>query len=327
MHLEENESRRMLLIEEELRKTIIGQDEAVRRVASAIRRSRAGVSSPRRPLGSFIFLGPTGVGKTYLAKKLAQFLFANEDALVRIDMSDFMEKHNASRLVGAPPGYIGYEEGGMLTEKIRRNPYRVILFDEIEKAHYDVFNILLQVLEEGELRDSLGHTVNFRNTIIIMTSNAGAREISKENRLGFSAGSGLMSAAEIETQVLSEMRRIFSPEFINRVDEIVVFNPLEKKQIDAILDIEIKDLARRLAEQNYSLKITGAAKHTLVEKGWDQKFGGRHLRRTIQKEVESPLSDIILEGRWEEGSVFTVDAKKGQIKIKGKNPVMAEVVS
>jgi ATP-dependent Clp protease ATP-binding subunit ClpC len=325
MHLEENESRRMLLIEDDLRKTIIGQDEAVRRVASAIRRSRAGVSSPRRPLGSFIFLGPTGVGKTYLAKKLAQFLFADEDALIRIDMSDFMEKHNASRLVGAPPGYIGYEEGGMLTEKIRRNPYRVILFDEIEKAHYDVFNILLQVLEEGELRDSLGHTVNFRNTIIIMTSNAGAREISRENRLGFSAGSGLMSAAEIETQVLSEMRRIFSPEFINRVDEIVVFNPLEQKQIDAIFDIEAKELSRRLAEQNYSLKITGAAKRVLVEKGWDQKFGGRHLRRTIQKELESPLSDLILEGRWEEGAVFTVDAKKGLIKIKGKNPVMTEV--
>jgi ATP-dependent Clp protease ATP-binding subunit ClpC len=326
MNLEEHESRRMLLIEKELRKTIIGQDEAVKRVASAIRRSRAGVSSPRRPLGSFIFLGPTGVGKTYLAKQLAQFLFANEDALVRIDMSDYMEKHNASRLVGAPPGYIGYEEGGMLTEKIRRNPYRVVLFDEIEKAHYDVFNILLQVLEEGELRDSLGHTVNFRNTIIIMTSNAGAREISKDNRLGFSSGSSLMSAAEIETQAMSEMRRIFSPEFINRVDEIVVFNPLEQKQIDAIFDIEINGLSRRLAEQNYSLKVSGAAKRILVEKGWDQKFGGRHLRRTIQKELESPLSDLILEDRWEEGAVFTADAKNGLIKIKGKNPVMTEVV-
>jgi ATP-dependent Clp protease ATP-binding subunit ClpC len=326
MNLEEHESRRMLLIEDELRKTIIGQDEAVRRVASAIRRSRAGVSSARRPLGSFIFLGPTGVGKTYLAKKLAQYLFANEDALVRIDMSDYMEKHNASRLVGAPPGYVGYEEGGMLTEKIRRNPYRVVLFDEIEKAHYDVFNILLQVLEEGELRDSLGHAVNFRNTIIIMTSNAGAREISKENRLGFSSGSSPMSSAEIETQAMSEMRRIFSPEFINRVDEIVVFNPLEQKQIESIFDIEINELSRRLAEQNYSLKVTSAAKRVLVEKGWDQKFGGRHLRRTIQKELESPLSDLILEDRWEEGAVFTADAKKGAIRIKGKNPVTTEVV-
>ena len=326
MNMEENESRRMLLIEDELRKSIIGQDEAVSRVASAIRRSRAGVSSPRRPLGSFIFLGPTGVGKTYLAKKLAQYLFANEDSLVRIDMSDYMEKHNTSRLVGAPPGYIGYEEGGMLTEKIRRNPYRVVLFDEIEKAHYDVFNILLQVLEEGELRDSLGHTISFRNTIIIMTSNAGAREISKDNRLGFSSGSSFLSAAEIETQAMSEMRRIFSPEFINRVDEIVVFNPLEQKQIDAIFDIEINELSRRLAEQNYSLKVTGAAKRVLVEKGWDQKFGGRHLRRTIQRELESPLSDLILKDCWEDGAVFTVDAKNGAVKIKGKNPAMAEVV-
>ena len=320
MNVEEHESRRMLLIEKELRKTIIGQDEAIRRVASAIRRSRAGVSSPRRPLGSFVFLGPTGVGKTYLAKKLAQFLFSNEDALVRIDMSDYMEKHNASRLVGAPPGYIGYEEGGMLTEKIRRNPYRVVLFDEIEKAHYDVFNILLQVLEEGELRDSLGHTVSFRNTIIIMTSNAGAREISKDSRLGFSNGPANLTAAEIETQAMSEMKRIFSPEFINRVDEIVVFNPLEQKQINAIFDIEIEELTRRLTEQNYTLKVSGAAKRVLVEKGWDQKFGGRHLRRTIQKELESPLSDLILEDCWEEGAVFTVDAKKGSIRIKGKNP-------
>ncbi|WP_461246588.1 ATP-dependent Clp protease ATP-binding subunit [Treponema sp. R6D11] len=326
MNLEERESSRMLLIEDELRKAIIGQDDAIKRVASAIRRSKAGVSSPRRPLGSFIFLGPTGVGKTYLAKKLAQFLFANEDALVRIDMSDYMEKHNASRLVGAPPGYIGYEEGGMLTEKIRRNPYRVILFDEIEKAHFDVFNLLLQVLEEGELRDSLGHAVNFRNTIIIMTSNAGAREISKDNRLGFSNGSSFLSAAEIETQAMSEMRRIFSPEFINRVDEIVVFNPLKQKEIEAILDIEIEELSRRLAEQDYSLKVTHAAKRIIAEKGWDQKFGGRHLRRTLQKEIESPLSDLLLERHWEDGAVFTVDAKKGSIQIKGKNPVMTEVV-
>jgi ATP-dependent Clp protease ATP-binding subunit ClpC len=215
----------------------------------------------------------------------------------------------------------------MLTEKIRRNPYRVVLFDEIEKAHYDVFNILLQVLEEGELRDSLGHTVSFRNTIIIMTSNAGAREISKDNRLGFSSGPSNLSAAEIETQAMSEMKRIFSPEFINRVDEIVVFNPLEQKQINAIFDIEIEELSRRLEEQNYTLKVSGAAKRVLVEMGWDQKFGGRHLRRTIQKELESPLSDLILEDCWEEGAVFTVDAKKGEIRIKGKNPSTIDSLS
>jgi len=321
MHLEEQESHRLMQIEDELSKTVIGQEDAIKRIASAIRRSRAGVSSPKRPMGSFIFLGPTGVGKTLLARKLAQYLFANEDALVRIDMSDFMEKHNASRLVGAPPGYVGYEEGGMLTEKIRRNPYRVVLFDEIEKAHHDIFNILLQVLEEGELRDNLGHTVNFRNTVIIMTSNAGVREISKDSRLGFSSGSGLMNANEIETAAMSELRRIFNPEFINRVDETVVFNTLNQKQIEAIFDIEFKDLSCRLEEQEFKLKITQSAKRLLVDKGWDQKFGGRPLRRTIQKEIESRLSELILEGQWKPGAVFTVDCRNNEIKIKGKNPV------
>ena len=320
MHLEEKESRRMLLIEDELGKSVIGQEDAIKRIACAIRRSKAGVSSTRRPLGSFIFLGPTGVGKTLLARKLARYLFADEESLVRIDMSDFMEKHNASRLVGAPPGYIGYEEGGMLTEKIRRNPYRVILFDEIEKAHHDIFNILLQVMEEGELRDSLGHTVNFRNTVIIMTSNAGAKEITKESRLGFTSGSGLMSAGEIESAAMSELRRIFNPEFINRVDEIAVFNTLTHKQIESIFDIELDELSKRLCEQEYSLKITTSAKNLLIEKGWDPKYGGRPLRRTIQKELESPLSEMILEGIWKPGTIFTADARKdGSIKLKAKN--------
>jgi ATP-dependent Clp protease ATP-binding subunit ClpC len=267
-------------------------------------------------MGSFIFLGPTGVGKTLLARKLSSYLFGSDDSLVRIDMSDFMEKHNASRLVGAPPGYIGYEEGGMLTEKIRRNPYSVILFDEIEKAHHDVFNILLQVLEEGELRDSLGHTVNFRNTVIIMTSNAGVREISKDSRLGFSSGTGLMSASEIETAAMSELRRIFNPEFINRVDEIVVFNPLARGEIDTIFDIEFSELTSRLADRDYDLRITPAAKNLLVEKGWDAKYGGRHLRRTIQKEIESPLSELILENFHPEGTVFKVDGKENEILIE-----------
>ncbi|MCL2800205.1 MAG: ATP-dependent Clp protease ATP-binding subunit [Treponema sp.] len=319
MHLEEKESNKLLQIESELEKNIIGQNDAVKRIASAIRRSRAGVSSARRPMGSFIFLGPTGVGKTLLAKKLAEYLFASEEALVRIDMSDYMEKHNASRLVGAPPGYVGYEEGGMLTEKIRRNPYRVILFDEIEKAHHDIFNILLQVMEEGELRDSLGHTVNFRNTVIIMTSNAGVREITKDSRLGFTAGSGLMSTNEIESAAMSELRKIFNPEFINRVDEIVVFNPLSQKQIEEIFDIEFKELSLRLAEKDFSIKITAAAKSILVQKGWDQKYGGRPLRRTIQKELECQLSELILDGNWKPGAVFTADVKNNEIKIKGKN--------
>jgi ATP-dependent Clp protease ATP-binding subunit ClpC len=321
MHLEEQESLRLLSIEDELHKTVMGQDDAIKRVANAIRRSMTGVSSPKRPMGSFIFLGPTGVGKTLLARKLAKYLFANEESLVRIDMSDFMEKHNASRLVGAPPGYIGYEEGGMLTEKIRRNPYRVILFDEIEKAHHDIFNILLQVMEEGELQDSLGHTVNFRNTVIIMTSNAGVREITKDSTLGFTSGSGLMSSSEIESAALSELRRIFSPEFLNRVDETVVFNPLTRKQIDTIFDMEFKELSSRLAEQKYSIEITPAAKNILVEKGWDPKFGGRPLRRTIQKELEAPLSALILEKRWGDETIFTAGVKNGMIKITGKAKV------
>ncbi|MDR2486031.1 MAG: ATP-dependent Clp protease ATP-binding subunit [Treponema sp.] len=318
MHLEERESRRLLKIEEEIHQAVIGQDDAVRRIASAIRRSRAGISSPQRPLGSFIFLGPTGVGKTLLAKRLAAYLFGTEDALIRIDMSDFMEKHNASRLVGAPPGYIGYDEGGILTERIRRNPYRVILFDEIEKAHRDVFNLLLQVLEEGELRDNLGHTVSFRNTVIIMTSNAGIREISRDSRLGFGAGTGLMNHDEIESLALSELRRFFNPEFINRIDEVVVFHPLTMPQVEAILDLLLGELSGRLAEQGYDLEVMPTAKRLLVEKGWDPKYGGRPLRRTIQKELEDPLSLLILE-EGNRGAAIIADVQDGAITLKLKN--------
>ncbi|MDR0568436.1 MAG: ATP-dependent Clp protease ATP-binding subunit [Spirochaetaceae bacterium] len=318
-HLKEQESKRLLKIEEELHKAVIGQDDAVRRIASAIRRSRAGIASPQRPQGSFIFLGPTGVGKTLLAKRLAAYLFGAEDALVRIDMSDYMEKHTASRLIGAPPGYIGYDEGGILTERIRRNPYRVILFDEIEKAHRDVFNLLLQVLEEGELRDNLGHTVSFRNTVIIMTSNAGVREISRDSRLGFAAGSGLMNQTEIEAQALSELRRLFNPEFINRVDETVVFHPLDMAQIEAVLDILLGELAERLAELGYALEVTPPAKRLLAEKGWDPKYGGRPLRRTLQKELEDPLSLLILE-ECPKGSVFIADVKDAKIRLQPKLP-------
>jgi ATP-dependent Clp protease ATP-binding subunit ClpC len=316
-HLEEQESKRLLKIEEELHKAVIGQDDAVQRIASAIRRSRAGIASPHRPMGSFIFLGPTGVGKTLLAKRLSAYLFGTEEALLRIDMSDFMEKHNASRLVGAPPGYIGYEEGGILTERIRRNPYRVVLFDEIEKAHRDVFNLLLQVLEEGELRDNLGHTVNFRNTVIIMTSNAGVREISRDSRLGFGTGTGLMNHNEIESQALSELRRLFNPEFINRVDDVVVFHPLDMPQIKAILDIQLEELSLRLAEQGYGIKVMPGAKQILVEKGWDPKYGGRPLRRTIQKELEDPLSLLILEEA-SKGTTFIADGRNGKIELTPK---------
>jgi ATP-dependent Clp protease ATP-binding subunit ClpC len=324
MHLEEQESRRLLKIEEELHRAVIGQDDAVQHIASAIRRSRAGVSSPRRPMGSFIFLGPTGVGKTLLAKRLSEYLFGSEESLVRIDMSDYMEKHNVSRLVGAPPGYIGYEEGGVLTEKIRRNPYRVVLFDEIEKAHRDVFNLLLQVMEEGELRDNLGHTVSFRNTVIIMTSNAGVREISRDKRLGFGTGEGLMSMGEIESQAMSELRNLFNPEFLNRVDDVVVFHPLSMKEIEAIFDIEAGELARRLAEQGYGFRVLPGARKILIEKGWDPKFGGRPLRRTIQKELEDALSLLLLESNWPPGSIFTADGRRGKISLTGKIPLPVE---
>jgi ATP-dependent Clp protease ATP-binding subunit ClpC len=314
--LEEQESRRLLKIEEELHKEVVGQDEAVRRISSAIRRSRAGISSPKRPLGSFIFLGPTGVGKTLLAKRLSEYLFGNEDSLVRIDMSDYMEKHNASRLVGAPPGYVGYEEGGALTEQIRRNPYRVVLFDEIEKAHHDVFNLLLQVLEEGELKDNLGHTVNFRNTVIIMTSNAGAREISRDSRLGFSPETGIMDLAEIRIAAIAELRRLFNPEFINRVDDVVVFHALDERQVESILDLQVEELARRLADQGFSLEVLPAARRILIEKGWDPKYGGRPMRRAIQKELEDPLSTMLLEGSYPPGAVFVADAFDGKITVQ-----------
>jgi len=320
-HLEEQESKRLLKIEEELHEGLVGQDDAVRRIASAIRRSRVGISSPKRPLGSFIFLGPTGVGKTLLAKRLSEYLFETPDSLVRIDMSDYMEKHNASRLVGAPPGYIGYDEGGFLTERVRRNPYRVILFDEMEKAHRDVFNLLLQVLEEGELKDSLGHTVSFRNTVIIMTSNAGVREISRDNRLGFGNGTGLMSFEEIESSAMAELRRLFSPEFLNRVDDVVVFHPLEMAQVEAILDLQINELSQRLAEQGYSIRVAQAARKILIEKGWDPKFGVRPLRRSLQKELEDPLSYKILSEDYPSGTVFSAFVKSGKIFLKAEEKI------
>ncbi|MDR0599306.1 MAG: ATP-dependent Clp protease ATP-binding subunit [Treponema sp.] len=319
--LDEGESRRFLHIEEELHKTVVGQDAAIRRVSRAVRRSRAGIASPGRPLGSFIFLGPTGVGKTLLAKALAEYLFGFADALVRIDMSDYMEKHNASRLTGSPPGYVGYEEGGLLTERIRRDPYRVVLFDEIEKAHRDVLNLLLQVLEEGELKDNLGHTVSFRNTVIIMTSNAGAREISRDAPLGFSAGQGIMGGAEIEAAALSELRRLFNPEFINRVDDIVVFNSLSEKEIEAILDRRLADLAERLAERSYGLAVSPSARRILIEKGWDPKYGGRPLRRAVRMELEDPLSLLILEENHPAGTVFSAGGRKGRIILRVKRPV------
>ena len=317
--LAQSESDKLLDIEKELHKTVIGQDDAIQAIASSIRRSRTGLSSPKRPLGSFVFLGPTGVGKSLLAKTLAVFLFGDENSLIRIDMSDFMEKHNVSRLVGAPPGYVGYEEGGILTEKIRRRPYSVILLDEIEKAHPDVFNILLQVLEEGELQDNLGHKVSFRNTVLIMTSNAGAREISRDSSLGFRAVEGIMNHAEIKNSAMTELKRFFRPEFINRVDEIVVFHSLARAQVSTIFDILVDEVRLRLLEMNIFLEISKNAKDFLIEKGYDVKFGARPMRRIIQKDIEDPLSMEILKGKCASGNVIQVTLRNNKIGFRVKS--------
>ncbi len=318
VRLAQSESDRLLQIEDELHQTVIGQDDAIKAVASSIRRSRTGLSAPERPMGSFIFLGPTGVGKSLLAKTLAQYLFGSEDALIRIDMSDYMEKHNVSRLVGAPPGYVGYDEGGVLTEKIRRKPYSVVLLDEIEKAHPDVFNLLLQVLEEGELQDNLGHKVNFRNTVLIMTSNAGAREISRESQVGFRSAEGLMEYREIRASAMNELKRRFRPEFINRVDEIVVFHSLSDAQVQNILDILIGEVQVRLADKEITLEVNRAARDKLIEIGYDPKFGARPLRRTIQREIEDPLALEILKRRFGEGSHILVSVRKNAISFRSK---------
>ncbi|MDX9801641.1 MAG: ATP-dependent Clp protease ATP-binding subunit [Spirochaetia bacterium] len=310
----ENESEKLLKIEDHLHKSVIGQEEAITAVSSAIRRRRAGISSHARPLGSFIFLGPTGVGKTLLAKTLAEFMFGTPEALVRIDMSDYMEKHNSSRLVGSPPGYIGYDEGGVLTEKVRRKPYCVILFDEIEKAHPDVFNLLLQILEEGEIQDNLGHRVSFRNAVIIMTSNAGARDISTGFSLGFRQNTDI-SYSEIKSSALNELKRIFRPEFLNRVDEIVVFQSLNRDEMHHIFDNMINELKERLSEKRLEIVVTEEAKNYLIEKGWDTRFGARPLRRVIQKEVEDILSTMIISGILDDNSRAVVDFKNDKINI------------
>ncbi|MBN2874609.1 MAG: ATP-dependent Clp protease ATP-binding subunit, partial [Spirochaetales bacterium] len=316
----EGESGRLSSLEEDLHRRVIGQDFAVSALASSVRRARAGISDPRRPLGSFIFLGPTGVGKTLLAKSLAESLFGSEDALIRIDMSDFMERHNASRLVGSPPGYVGYDEGGMLTERVRRKPYSVVLFDEIEKAHPDVFNLLLQLLEEGELRDNLGHAVSFRNCVVIMTSNAGTRDLTRGTRLGFGAEAGRFDYKAVKSAALAELKRLFNPEFINRVDEIVVFHPLEKEQVRMVLELELSLLRRRLTERGVAIELDTKAVEKLVEDGYDEAYGARPMRRLITKTIEDPLAAIMVEGACPPGSTVRVREKGGELVIKVIKP-------
>ena len=293
--LEEKESARLLRIEEELRKRVIGQEEPISAIAHAVRRSRAGLKDPRRPIGSFIFLGPTGVGKTLLARALAEFMFNDENALITFDMSEYMEKFNVSRLVGSPPGYVGYEEGGQLTERVRRRPYAILLFDEIEKAHPDVFNMLLQVLEEGRLTDSLGRKVDFRNCMIIMTSNIGAELLSKQGSIGFKAQDvSTADHKDMRSRLMEEVKKTFKPEFINRVDEVIVFKRLAREELQKIVEIEIAALQKRLSERNIEIHLDEKAKEFLINKGFDQQYGARPLRRTIQRYVEDPIAEELI---------------------------------
>ena len=298
----QTESEKLLKMAEELKKQIVGQDEAVSKLTKAIRRTRAGLKNPNRPIGSFIFLGPTGVGKTELSKALARYLFDSENALIRIDMSEYMEKFSLSRLVGAPPGYVGYEEGGQLTEKVRRKPYSVVLFDEIEKAHPDIFSILLQVLDDGVLTDSLGRKVDFRNTIIIMTTNVGARDIKSIGSFGFGGEKAEDQHTSMKNTLEEAMKKLFNPEFLNRIDEAIVFRNLEKSDILQIINIELQDLLKNIAEHKMEIVLDDSAKNFLVDQGFDQKFGARPLRRAIQKYVEDPLAEEILRGSFKEGA-------------------------
>ncbi len=322
--LEQKEQERLLKMENELRKRIVGQDEALRVISQAIRRGRAGLKDFRRPIGSFIFLGPTGVGKTALARALADFLFDDESALVRVDMSEYMEKFSVSRLIGAPPGYVGYDEGGQLTEKVRRRPYSVVLLDEIEKAHPDVFNILLQILEDGLLTDSFGRKVNFKNTVLIMTSNIGTREIKGGVSLGFQPSSEEATYEKMKERLLQEVKRIFNPEFLNRVDDVVVFRSLGRNEMAQIVDILIGELSNRLMERRIEIKLTPEAKELLIEEGFDPAYGARPLRRSIQRLIEDPLSEELLKGRFSEGMVISIVREGQKLTFCEPQPVSAE---
>ena len=297
----ETERAKLLVMEERLHQRVVGQDEAVEAVANAVRRSRAGLQDPKRPIGSFLFLGPTGVGKTELCKALAEVMFDDEDAMVRLDMSEFMERHTVSRMIGAPPGYVGYEEGGRLTEAVRRRPYSVILLDEIEKAHHDVFNILLQVLDDGRLSDNQGHTVDFTNTILVMTSNIGSQLIQEITREGGSEGDMREAIDEI-------LGTRFLPEFLNRIDETIVFHPLKREEIRKIVSLQVKHLEAQLAQHGIDLEITEAALDAIAEKGYDPTFGARPLKRVVQQSVQNPLAIELLKQELPEGSVVRVDS-------------------
>ncbi len=320
--LQQEERERLLEMEKELEQRVIGQEDAIRAVSEAVRRARAGLKDPNRPIGSFIFLGPTGVGKTETARALAEYLFNDEEAMIRLDMSEFMERHTVSRLVGAPPGYVGYEEAGRLTEAVRRRPYSVVLFDEVEKAHPDVFNLLLQILDDGRLTDSQGRTVDFKNTVVIMTSNVGAEQLSYRGTLGFQAPTEetVRGQAKAREQVMSALRQQFRPEFLNRIDEIIVFHPLSKPQLTRILDNLVDITRRKLRGQAVSLELTAAAKDVLAERGYDPKFGARPLRRVVQREIENAISERLLRGEIREGDLIRIDFEDGSFQFHSERP-------
>lgn len=316
IRLEQKESEKLLKMEDKMKEVVVGQQEAISAIARAVRRSRAGIKDPKRPIGSFVFLGPTGVGKTLLARALTEFMFGDRDALIQIDMSEYMDKFNVSRLIGAPPGYVGYEEGGQLTEKVRRKPYSVILLDEIEKAHPDVFNLLLQVFEEGRLTDSLGRKVDFRNTIIIMTSNVGAEMLRSGGSMGFVSKEEGATYADMKERLLEEVKKVFKPEFLNRIDDTIVFRSLTKEDLVKIVAIEIKGVCERLKDKNIEIEMTQETIDFFIEKGFDPVFGARPLKRTIQRFLEDPLAEEIIAGRYKDGSKIKVHRQKDSLAFK-----------